>query len=87
LRNGASRFTLQVNGTAIDEWTADDVLPSDKMDGHTATRHVVSGVSLHKGDTIRVIGAPEGEEPAPLDYLEITSSSASRPVRARVAAR
>jgi len=87
LRNGASRFTLQVNGTAVDEWTADDALPSNKMDGHTATRHVVSGVALHKGDTIRVIGAPEGEEPAPLDYLEITSSSAPRPVRARVAAR
>jgi alpha-glucuronidase len=78
--HGASRYTLQVNGMAIDEWTANDTLPSDKMDGHTATRRVVHGVALHKGDTIRIIGAPDGEEPAPLDYIEITSP-ASRVVR------
>jgi alpha-glucuronidase len=84
--HGASRFTLQVNGTAIDQWVADDTLPSDKMDGHTATRRVVRGVALHKGDTIRIIGAPDGEEPAPLDYVEITSS-ASPVVKARVVAK
>jgi alpha-glucuronidase len=82
--HGASRYTLQVNGMAIDEWTANDTLPSDKMDGHTATRRVVHGVALHKGDTIRIIGAPDGEEPAPLDYIEITSP-ASRVVRTHAA--
>jgi alpha-glucuronidase len=85
-QNGASRYTLQVNGTAVDEWTADDVLPTNKMDGHTSTRHVVPGVALHKGDTIRIVGAPDGEEPAPLDYVEITSA-VPRPVQARVRAR
>jgi alpha-glucuronidase len=87
--HGASRYTLQVNGAAIDRWTANDTLPSDKMDGHTSTRRVVRGVALHKGDTIRIIGAPDGEEPAPLDYLEITSlaSPASPVVRTRAAVR
>ncbi len=84
--HGASRYTLQVNGMAIDEWTANDTLPSDKMDGHTSTRRVVRGVALHKGDTIRIIGAPEGQEPAPLDYVEITSP-ASPVVRMRAAAK
>ncbi len=84
--HGASRYTLQVNGTAIDRWVADDTVPSDKMDGHTSTRRVLRGVALHKGDTIRIIGAPDGQEPAPLDYIEITSP-ASPVVRARAAAR
>ena len=84
--HGASRYTLQVNGTAIDEWTANDTLPSDKMDGHTSTRRVVRGVALHKGDTVRIIGVPDGQEPAPLDYVEITSP-ASPVVRTRTAAR
>jgi alpha-glucuronidase len=84
--HGASRYTLQVNGMAIDEWTANDTLPSDKMDGHTSTRRVLRGVALHKGDTIRIIGAPDGQEPAPLDYVEITSP-ASPVVRTRAAAK
>jgi alpha-glucuronidase len=71
--DGVSRYTLQINGRAIDEWTADDTLPSNKMDGHTSTRRVLRGVALHKGDTIRIIGVPGGEEPAPLDYIEITT--------------
>jgi alpha-glucuronidase len=84
--HGASRYTLQVNGAAIDRWVANDTLPSDKMDGHTSTRRVVRGVALHKGDTIRIIGVPDGDEPAPLDYVEI-ASPASTVVRARAAAR
>lgn len=70
--DGASHFALQVNGTTIDKWTADDILPSSKLDGHTSTRRVVSGVALHSGDQIRIVGTPDGKEPAPLDYIEIT---------------
>ena len=81
---GVSRYTLQINGTAIDEWTADDTLPSNTMDGHTSTRRVLQGVALHKGDTIRIIGVPGGEELAPLDYIEITSI-APRAVRTQAA--
>jgi alpha-glucuronidase len=73
-KNGASHFALQVNGTTIDRWTADDTLPSDKLDGHTSTRHVTSGVALHRGDRLRIVGTPEGGEPAALDYMEITPS-------------
>ena len=84
--DGVSRYTLQVNGTAVEEWTANDTLPTNKMDGHTSTRHVVEGVAIHKGDTIRIVGAPDGDEPAPLDYVEITSS-VPQPVRVRAAAK
>jgi alpha-glucuronidase len=78
LNNGSSHFELQVNGATIDSWIADDSLPSSKLDGHTSTRHVTSAVALHSGDVLRVVGAPEGKEPAPLDYLEIIPSSLGR---------
>ncbi|GGA68643.1 hypothetical protein GCM10011507_20170 [Edaphobacter acidisoli] len=77
LREGASRFTLEVNGTAIDTWKADDTLPSQKLDGHTSTRHTSHDVALHSGDRISIIGVPDGKEPAPIDYLEITPASGS----------
>lgn len=74
LNNGASHFALQVNGATIDTWIADDTLPSGKLDGHTSTRHITSAVALRSGDQIRIVGAPDGREPAPLDYVEITSA-------------
>ena len=72
LHDGASQFALQINGTTIDTWAADDTLPSDKLNGHTSTRHTTRGIALHRGDRIQIVGAPDGKEPAPLDYLEIT---------------
>ncbi len=77
LLEGASHFTVEVNGEAIDTWTANDTLPSQKLNGHTATRHTIRGVALRTGDRIRIVGLPDGEEPAPLDYLEITPASSS----------
>lgn len=72
LNDGVSHFTLEINGSPVDAWAADDTLPSDKLNGHTSTRHTTAGVALHRGDRIRIVGAPGGSEPAPLDYLEIT---------------
>ena len=34
---GKSRFALSVAGKEIDQWVADDTLPSDKLNGHTST--------------------------------------------------
>jgi len=74
LKDGSSHYALQANGATVDTWIADDTLPSDKLDGHTSTRHVISGVALHRGDRLRITGTPDGPEPAPLDYIEITPS-------------
>jgi len=68
--NGVSHFELLVNDRLIGTWAADDHLPSDKMNGHTATRHVFEGVDLRSGDTLRVVGRPDGGEPTGLDYIE-----------------
>jgi alpha-glucuronidase len=76
--NGASRFRLSVAGQAVAEWKADDKLPTDSMNGHSSTRRVITGIALRPGDEILIEGFPDGGEPAPLDYVEISPSGASR---------
>ena len=69
--NGVSHYELLVNDRSIGSWAADDHFPSDKMNGHTSTRHTFDNVQLRLGDTVKVVGHPDGGEPAGLDYLEI----------------
>jgi alpha-glucuronidase len=72
--HGHSHFVLSVAGNEVDRWIADDTLPSDKLNGHTATRRVVLHVAIHQGDTVQIDGWPDGIEQAPLDYVEILPS-------------
>lgn len=73
--NGVSTFALLLNNKAIASWKADNTLPVDKMNGDTSTRYTVHGVALAPGDTLRIEGRPNGPEPAPLDYVEVTPIS------------
>lgn len=73
--DGVSTYTLLLNNKAIASWKADNTLPGDKMNGDTSTRYTVHGVPLTPGDTLKVEGGPDGPEPAPLDYLEVTPAS------------
>ena len=76
LRTGVSKYELMVNGKAVAEWKADDTLPpatvDRRLDGSTSTRFTLPGIELHPGDTIVLRGTPDGEEAAPVDYLELT---------------
>jgi alpha-glucuronidase len=76
LRTGASRFELLLDGRPIAEWVADAILPpavvDKRLDGSTSTRFTVHGVSLKPGDTLTLRGTPDGEEAAPIDYVEIS---------------
>lgn len=69
--NGASRFRVYVSDRLVDGWVADNDLPSRKPDGSSSTRRTISGLALRPGDVIRIEGTPDGEEKAPLDYVEI----------------
>ena len=69
--DGASRFSAAVNGRKVDEWLADDDLPTKKIDADSSTRRIIFGIALKPGDEIEIDGTPGGEDPAALDYIEI----------------
>jgi alpha-glucuronidase len=69
--DGVSQYRLFVNEQLIDRWEADDVLPDDKPNGHTSTRHVTRGVALRSGDAIRLEAIADVGEAACVDYLII----------------
>jgi len=81
--NGVSRFRLFVNGQKVDEWIANDTIPTRKIDAHSAARRLTRGVALRTGDTIRIEGVPDGGERAGVDFIEITSEKQTTGVRAR----
>jgi len=73
--NGVSQYRLLVAGQKVDQWLADDLLPSRNVkslpNGHTSTRHTTHGVALRTGDEIKIEAVADGGEKAPIDYLEI----------------
>jgi len=76
---GRAEFTLAVNGVAVDHWVSDDDLPSEKLDGHTATRRTVTGVALHGGDRLSLSVHPDHGDVGALDYLEVIPQSEVAP--------
>ncbi len=71
LNTGAARFRVRLNGQIVAEWTANDRLPSRKIDGGSSSRFVIAGLTLNPGDEILVEGTPDGQDTAALDYIEI----------------
>ena len=70
-KNGESNFRVLVGNQIVDEWTANDTLPATKIGGDSSTRRRIRGLALRPGDQIRIVGIPDREEHAPLDYIEI----------------
>lgn len=73
---GRAHWEVFVNDRSIGDWVGDieDTLghaPSSAMDESSATRLTFRGVSVKKGDVIRIVGTPEGIEAAPLDYISL----------------
>ena len=72
LNDGVSTYQLMLNGKQIATWKADMMLPSAKLDGHTATRYTLPDrIALKPGDELVLRGTPDGKEAAPVDYIEI----------------
>ncbi|KAH8812874.1 alpha-glucuronidase [Xylogone sp. PMI_703] len=73
---GRSQYELFVNDKSIGKWSGDleDKLGhdfSEYLDGHSATRITFPGVQLEMGDVLKIVGQPDGNERAPLDYVAI----------------
>lgn len=63
-----------MNGDKVGNWTGnnEDTLghaPSTLLDGHSATRITFPRVYIDKGDTLKILGTPDGNEADPLDYV------------------
>jgi alpha-glucuronidase len=69
--NGVSRYRVFVNDQLIDEWQAADNLPAKKPGGDASSRRRIAAVALRPGDEIRIEGAPDGDEHAGVDFLQI----------------
>jgi alpha-glucuronidase len=69
--DGVSSYRLSVNSQLIDEWLANNDLPSDKPNGHTSTRRTITGVALRPGDGIRIDATPDAKDRADIDYVDI----------------
>lgn len=44
---------------------------SPYINGQTAIKVTFKGVQVAKGNTLKIVGTPDGLEPAPLDYVSI----------------
>jgi alpha-glucuronidase len=74
LYGGQSHWQIYLNGNQVGEWLGNGEntfshTPSIYLDGHSATRIKFRGVKINKGDTLKIVGTPDGVEPAPLDYV------------------
>lgn len=77
LRDGISSYAVYRNDQKIDQWKGDDDLPTNKLDGHTATRRVISRVALVPGDSLKIVAVPEGKDSAPLDFVDVLPAQMS----------
>ncbi|KAL4895006.1 putative alpha-glucuronidase A [Aspergillus ambiguus] len=71
---GQSKWSLYLNDKIVGRWegNSEDILghtPSIYLDGHSAIRITFPGIKVHRGDRLKIVGVPDGVEPAPLDYV------------------
>jgi alpha-glucuronidase len=76
LIGGRSHWEVFLNNATVGSWVgnAEDTLghaPSTYLDGHSAIRITFPNITIAKGDTLKIVGTPDGIEPAPLDYVAV----------------
>jgi alpha-glucuronidase len=72
--NGESKFRVLVGDQVISEWVADNRLPAKRPGADSSSRKRIRGIALRPGDVIRIVGIPDKEEYAGLDFVEIRPS-------------
>lgn len=73
---GNSTWELFLGGEMVGEWKGDFEYSVGKaatvyVDGQTAIRKTFRGVEVAKGAVLKIVGTPDGREPAPVDYVSI----------------
>jgi alpha-glucuronidase len=75
--DGVSKYKLFVGDRLLDEWSADNHLPTPTTlpDSHSSIRRTVPGVKLQPGEEIRIEGQADDGERAGIDYVEIVPAA------------
>jgi alpha-glucuronidase len=73
---GKAQYKIFINDTQIGEWRGDleDRFMhhfSQMLDGNSAMRVTFPGIKLQTGDLLKIVGMPDGNELAPLDYVSV----------------
>lgn len=73
---GNSTWELFLDDELVGSWSGDleyilGRAPSPYIDGQTAARITFRGVEVAEGSTLRIVGSPDGLEPAPVDYISV----------------
>ncbi|KAK3904479.1 family 67 putative glycoside hydrolase [Staphylotrichum tortipilum] len=73
---GNATWELYIGEGMVGKWKGDieyniGRAPSPYVDGQTATRITFPGVKIKKGSVLKIVGTPDGKEPAPVDYISI----------------
>ena len=73
---GNSTWELFIGDGLVGKWKGDieynlGRAPSPYVDGQTAARITFPGVKIKKGSVLKIVGTPDGLEPAPVDYVSI----------------
>jgi alpha-glucuronidase len=74
MATGYSTWTLTIGGIQVGYWLGDleNVLghaPSIYLDGESATRITFKDVQVKQGQQLTIVGIPNEQEPAPVDYV------------------
>lgn len=74
--HGNATWELFLDDDLVGSWNGDleyiiGRAPSMYIDGQTAARVTFKGVEVESGSTLRVVGNPDGEEPAAVDYISV----------------
>jgi alpha-glucuronidase len=79
--DGVSKFKLFVAGKQIDQWKADNHVPTPTTlpDAHSSSCRMIRGVPLKPGDEIRIEGTADGGERAAIDYIEFAPNLGQGP--------
>lgn len=76
LIGGRSQYEVSINNKTVGTWVGDseDTLghaPTVQLDGTSATRITFRNITIAMGDVLKIVGTPDGIEPAPLDYVAL----------------
>ncbi|KAK1749757.1 glycoside hydrolase superfamily [Echria macrotheca] len=73
---GNSTWELYLDDSLVGRWKGDleytiGKAPVFYIDGQTATRITFKGIQVTKGSSLKIVGTPDGMEPAPVDYVSL----------------